>query len=105
MTRLFGECDLLAPSVFVPEVLRHIDRWRTWDSHRQAIGVAGQHRFAERIIAELTAQHLGLQFFYLALTESTFESAGPRRPDPFGTREGMWGLLPDTARGYGLDGS
>ena len=90
---------------YVPEVLRHIDRWRTSDCYRQAIGVAGQHRFAKRIVAELTAQHLPLQFFYLALTESTFDPLASGQPTEFGTRKGMWGLLPDTARRYGLDSS
>jgi hypothetical protein len=103
VTRLFGECDLLAPSDYVADVWRHIDRWRASDRYRQAMQAAGRHRFAERIVAELAAQHLPPQFFYLALKESNFDPLASGPLTEFGTRKGMWGLLPETARGYGLD--
>lgn len=103
VTRELGECDLLATPAYLDEVDRFIKQWRATGRFELAVKLAAERGYTGRIVQELKEQRLPLQFFYLAMQESSFNplAVGPPTKN-FGIAKGMWQFIPDTARRFGL---
>ena len=102
VARVFGECELTLPDVFVQEVNKYIKRWQSTNRFRDAILRAKENNYIIPISDTMLSQDLSPHFFYLALQESDFvpEKVGPQTN--YGFAKGMWQFIPDTARAYGL---
>jgi len=102
VARIFGECELAMPPAFLLEVNNYIQKWQSSDRLAKAIALANEKGYTARISAELLAQDLPPQFFYLALQESNFDPyiSGPVTQK--GIAKGMWQFIPETAVKYGL---
>jgi len=102
VTRLFGECELAAPSEYLDEVWRYITMWQSTGRFERGVRLAEEKGYTRRIAQEFIDQGLPPQFFYLALQESDFNAfaSGPRTY--MGIAKGMWQFVPDTAKRYGL---
>ncbi len=95
----FGKRDYIVPDIFIKQVEKHIYSF-TKTSTRSIIerSLANSSKYKEVIENELTRQGMPLAFFYLAMHESTLDSAIVSRS---GAR-GIWQFMPQTARDYGL---
>jgi peptidoglycan lytic transglycosylase D len=102
VTRLFGECDIAAPSDYVGEVTRYIGKWQSTGRFTSALKRAQQAGYPPRIVQALVAQGLPPQYFYLAMQESDFNPYNIGPPTRWGIAKGMWQFIPDTAERYGL---
>lgn len=102
VARIFGECELVMPKGFVPEIENYIAKWRSTDRLKQAIATAHTRGYTRRISDVLLAHDLPPQYFYLALQESSFDvySVGPATY--MGYAKGMWQFIPETAMKFGL---
>jgi membrane-bound lytic murein transglycosylase D len=102
IARVFGECELGMPQGFITEIEAYIKRWQSSGRLARAIRVANDNRYTSKIVAELLAEGLPPQFFYLALEESDFDQyvSGPMTGR--GIAKGIWQFLPETAVKYGL---
>ena len=102
VARIFGECELAMPPDFEAEVNKYIGYWQHSDRLANAIRIAQQNGYTDKISKELLAQGLPPQFFYLALQESNFDPyiSGPMTRK--GIAKGMWQFVPETAIKYGL---
>lgn len=102
VARIFGECELAMPKAFMSEINAYIAKWQSSDRLAKAIATANEKGYTARISAELLAQDLPPQFFYLALQESNFDPyiSGPMTEK--GIAKGMWQFIPETAVKYGL---
>jgi len=102
IARDFGECDGSMPDDFKQTVREYIAKWQTTPRLRQAIALARQRGYTNRI-KEIMRQHgLPPQFFYLALQESDFDVTRCGPETVYGIAKGMWQFLPRTAKDYGL---
>jgi len=102
VARIFGECELTLPDVFVQEVNKYIKKWQSTNRFRDAIIRAKEKNLIIPISDIMLSQDLPPHLFYLALQESDFvpEKVGPQTN--YGFAKGMWQFIPDTARAYGL---
>ena len=102
VARIFGECELDMPPDFEAEVNKYIGYWQHSDRLANAIRIAQQNGYVDKISKELLAQGLPPQFSYLALQESNFDPyiSGPMTRK--GIAKGMWQFVPETAMKYGL---
>lgn len=102
VTRLFGECEAVAPPEYMAEVMTYVRQWRSTGRFARAVRLAQEKGYIPRIVLEFQRQNLSPQFFYLALQESDFveDATGPMTR--FGYAKGMWMFIPDTARRFGL---
>jgi pSer/pThr/pTyr-binding forkhead associated (FHA) protein len=102
VARIFGECELAMPKAFMSEINAYIAKWQSSDRLAKAIATANEKGYTAKISAELLAQDLPPQFFYLALQESNFDPyiSGPMTAK--GIAKGMWQFIPETAVKYGL---
>jgi membrane-bound lytic murein transglycosylase D len=102
VTRLFGECELVAPREYLAEVGRYIKRWQSTGRYIRAIRLAQEKGYIRKIAEEFITHNLPPQFIYLAMQESDFDPfiAGP--PTPYGHAKGMWQFIPETGARYGL---
>jgi membrane-bound lytic murein transglycosylase D len=98
----FGESEVNVPREFVAEIRRYIERWRLSGRLDEAMARAKQGNYAQQIADILLEQDLPPDFIYLALQESNLklEAVGPETR--YGIAKGMWQLMPETARSYGL---
>ncbi len=98
----FGESEVIVPREFIGEIRRYIERWRLSGRLDEAIARARQGNYAQQIADILLEQDLPPDFIYLALQESNLklEAVGPETR--YGIAKGMWQLMPETARSYGL---
>jgi pSer/pThr/pTyr-binding forkhead associated (FHA) protein/soluble lytic murein transglycosylase-like protein len=99
---VFGECELNLPSGFIQEVRRYIKEWQTTSKLANAIARAKKNRYDLAIGRELARQKLPLQFFYIALQESEFDTKAYSPPTSYGFAKGMWMFIPSTAKDYDL---
>jgi hypothetical protein len=102
VTRLFGECELVAPREYLSEVLSYVRRWQSTGRYVRALKLAQEKGYVRRIAEEFINRNLPPQFFYLAMQESDFE---PYRSGPitsYGYAKGMWQFIPETGQRYGL---
>src|SRR5262249_27639194 len=102
ITRLFGECETAAPPEYLAEVGSYIRRWQSSGRFARSIARAQSMGYAPKIVAAFQKQNLPPQFFYLALQESDFNDVASGPPTRWGYAKGMWQLIPDTAKRYGL---
>ena len=103
ITRLLGECDLAAPPDYLREVNRYVERWRSTPRFEQAMNRAQQNGYAKPIAAAFIARQLPPHYFYLALQESNFMATVSGPVTRWGIAKGMWQLMPEIARRYGLN--
>jgi len=102
VTRLFGECDVAAPSDYVQEVTRYIGIWQSDGRFARAVKLAQERGYTEKIAAAFREQGLPAQYFYLAMQESDFDPTRSGPPTRWGYAKGMWQFIPETGRTYGL---
>ena len=102
VARIFGECEIAMPPGFVDEVNNYIKKWQSSGRLKRDILTAQQNGYTKSITAELLAQDLPPQFFYLALQESDFDAYISGPPTRKGIAKGMWQFIPETAVKYGL---
>ena len=102
VTRLFGECEMAAPPVYLAEVASYIRKWQSTGVYSSAVNRALQMGYPRKIAEEFERQDLPAQFFYLALQESSFDELAVGPPTHMGFAKGMWQFVPDTAKRYGL---
>jgi membrane-bound lytic murein transglycosylase D len=102
VTRLFGECELAAPTEYLAKVKEYIGKWRSSQRYERAIRQADQMGFTKTIAQEFLAQNLPPQFFYLAMQESDFNPFASGDPTYAGIAKGMWQFIPETGARYGL---
>jgi hypothetical protein len=102
VTRLFGECELAAPSAYIKEVKNYIRKWQSTDRFRNNVQTAQDRGYTKQIVEELVSQNLPRQYFYLAMQESNFNPfiSGPKTR--WGIAKGMWQFIPETGQRYGL---
>jgi membrane-bound lytic murein transglycosylase D len=102
VTRMFGECELVAPREYLAEVGRYIKRWQSTQRYVRAIKLAQEKGYIRRIAEEFITHNLPPQFFYLAMQESDFDPFNVGPPTPYGHAKGMWQFIPETGQRYGL---
>ncbi len=102
VTRSLGECDMAAPPEYLAEVGSYIRRWQSTGRFARSIGRAQSLGYTRRIVEAFEKQNLPPQFFYLALQESDFNEVASGPPTRWGYAKGMWQLIPETAKRYGL---
>jgi pSer/pThr/pTyr-binding forkhead associated (FHA) protein len=102
VTRMFGECDVAAPSDYVGEVMHYINLWQSTGRFMRALKRAQDAGYPEKIAAAFIAQGLPPQYFYLAMQESSFDSYAIGPPTRWGIAKGMWQFIPETGQRYGL---
>lgn len=102
VTRVFGECELAAPSAYIKEVKNYINKWKSSGRFVHDLQVAEERGYIKPITSELLSQNLPAQYFYLAMQESNFDPfiSGPRTR--WGIAKGMWQFIPETGARYGL---
>lgn len=95
----FGKRDYIVPDIFIRQVEKHIHTF-TRTSTRRIIeqSLRNKDRYHRIIESELQRQGMPLAFLYLAMHESTLDSA---IISSAGAR-GLWQFMPATAREYGL---
>lgn len=102
MARVFGECELRVPPLFVTEVRRYIDKWKASDKLGQAVQRAQEGGYIQEIVGQLEKLDLPREFFYLAVQESELKPTAVGPETDYGFAKGMWQFIPDTALDYGL---
>jgi hypothetical protein len=102
VTRMFGECDVAAPSDYVGEVMRYIEKWQSTGRFARALKRAQDLGYPPKIAQAFIAQNLPPQFFYLAMQESDFDQSRSGPPTRWGIAKGMWQFIPETGARYGL---
>jgi membrane-bound lytic murein transglycosylase D len=102
VTRMFGECETVAPPAYLAEVSSYIRQWQSTGSYADAVRRAQQNGYIKKIVEEFGQQDLPPQFFYLAMVESHFDETASGPPTRFGIAKGMWQFVPETAKQYGL---
>jgi membrane-bound lytic murein transglycosylase D len=102
VTRLFGECELAAPTEYLMKVKSYIKKWQSSPRYERAIRQAEQMGFAPTIVEVFREQNLPPQFFYLAMQESNFDPFTSGPPTYAGIAKGMWQFIPETGKRYGL---
>ncbi len=102
VTRLFGECELVAPKEYLTEVESYIRKWQSTGRYARAVQLARDKGYTKRIENEFISRDLPPQFFYLAMQESDFDPFRSGPPTSFGIAKGMWQFIPETGMRYGL---
>ena len=98
----FGESEVNVPEEFVDEVRRYVERWRTSGRLREAMSLARENSYAQSIVDIMLQYNMPPEFFYLALQESSLKIEAVGRETRYGIAKGLWQLMPETARAYGL---
>jgi peptidoglycan lytic transglycosylase D len=102
VTRQLGECDMAAPPEYLAVVGSYIKKWQSSGKFARAINRAQSLGYPRKIVDTFQKQNLPPQFFYLALQESEFNETASGPPTRWGYAKGMWQLIPETAKRYGL---
>jgi membrane-bound lytic murein transglycosylase D len=102
VTRMFGECELVAPREYLAEVGRYIKRWQATGRYVRAIKLAQDKGYIKRIAEEFISHNLPPQYIYLAMQESDFDPFRSGPATPYGHAKGMWQFIPETGARYGL---
>jgi len=93
---------MAAPPEYLAEVASYIRRWQSTGRFARSVARAQSLGYPRRIVEAFQKQNLPPQFFYLALQESDFNEVASGPPTRWGFAKGMWQLIPDTAKRYGL---
>ena len=102
VARTFGECEVAAPTGFVAEVRRFMQRWRASGRMARALRRAGQQGYGPVIAKAFGEAGLSPLYAYVALQESDYDERALGPPTAFGVAKGMWQFIPKTAERYGL---
>ncbi len=100
--RSLGECEINAPREFIREVRNYIKKWKSSDRFAMSLNRVRTKGYAP-IVEEVMARYeLPSHYFFLALQESGFqeEAVGPKTR--YGYAKGIWQMIPNTAKQYGL---
>lgn len=102
VAREFGESELELPDGFVAEVQRYIKYWQNSSRMRNAMATLERNNYGPTIITALDKVALPLQFMYLPMQESNYntEAIGPETR--YGVAKGAWQFLASTGQEYGL---
>jgi pSer/pThr/pTyr-binding forkhead associated (FHA) protein/soluble lytic murein transglycosylase-like protein len=100
--RILGECELNVPKDFTREVKNYMRKWRSSDRLESSINRARTRGYAPVVAEVMDRYELPSHYFFLALQESGFQddAVGPRTR--YGYAKGIWQLIPNTAKQYGL---
>ncbi|NOT84659.1 MAG: FHA domain-containing protein [Methylococcaceae bacterium] len=102
VARQFGESELELPEGFVDEVRRYIKYWQGSPRMQQAMERFEKNNYASGVMAALEKEDLPLQFIYLPLQESSYDTQAIGPETRFGIAKGAWQFLATTGRDYGL---
>lgn len=102
VARELGESELELPDGFVMEVKKYIHYWQTTSRMKSAVNTALENNYFPIIISELKKQGLPLQFLYLPLQESNYNTKIVGPATRYGIAKGAWQFIPETGRRYGL---
>jgi membrane-bound lytic murein transglycosylase D len=102
VTRRLGECETAAPPEYLAEVGNYIRRWQSTGRFGKDVARAQSMGYPRKIVEAFQKQNLPPQFFYLAMQESDFNEVASGPPTRWGYAKGMWQIIPDTAKRYGL---
>jgi membrane-bound lytic murein transglycosylase D len=102
VTRMFGECEMAAPTDYMAEVARYIRNWKSTGRYERAVNRARDLGYTKTIAAAFERQNLPSQFFYLAMQESDFIETASGEQTRMGIAKGMWQFIPETGARYGL---
>lgn len=102
VAREFGESELELPDGFVEEVRKYIKYWQASPRMPQAMGRLEKNNYASDIISALEDEDLPLQFMYLPLQESNYNTMAIGPETRYGVAKGAWQFLASTGQEYGL---
>jgi membrane-bound lytic murein transglycosylase D len=102
VAREFGESELELPDGFVDEVRKYIQYWQSSSRMPQAMARLEKNNYAPDIIAALEKEDLPLQFMYLPLQESNYNTMAIGPETRYGVAKGAWQFLASTGQEYGL---
>ena len=97
-----GEMPVLVSDSFIADVRTRIAEWRRTPDYDNAVRLATASHIPERIESTLVASGLPRELVWVAFQESRFSPRAVGPPTRFGIAKGMWQLMPETARQYGL---
>ena len=103
VARAFGESELMIPPEFVDEVKVYIQRWRNSNRFQTAVRTAQVNGYIPMTVDALRRNGLPLEFFYLSMQESNFDTRAVGPPTRYGYAKGAWQFIPETGRRYGLE--
>ncbi|GAB5537519.1 MAG: hypothetical protein Rubg2KO_37680 [Rubricoccaceae bacterium] len=101
--RAFGESELTIPPAFVEEVKREIRFWQSNSSFVTSIRRAQSNGHDVEAVNALRRHGMPLEFFYLVMQESKFDTKIVGPPTRYGHAKGAWQFIPATGRRYGLE--
>ncbi|ESS70632.1 FHA domain-containing protein [Methyloglobulus morosus KoM1] len=102
VARDFGESELELPDGFVEEVRKYIQYWQSSSRMPEAMARLEMNNYAPDIIAALETEDLPLQFMYLPLQESNYNTMAIGPETRYGVAKGAWQFLASTGKEYGL---
>jgi len=102
VAREFGESELELPDGFVDEVRKYIEYWKNSSRMPQAMARLEKNNYAPDIIAALNKEDLPLQFMYLPMQESNYNTIAIGPATRYGVAKGAWQFLASTGQEYGL---
>jgi hypothetical protein len=102
VTRIFGECEVVAPPEYLREVHHYIKKWQSTDRFARAVKLSQQRGYTQRIATTMIARNLPPQYYYLAMQESSFDTFISGPPTRWGIAKGMWQFIPETGQRFGL---
>ncbi len=103
VARAFGESELMIPPEFVDEVKVYIARWRNSNRFQTAVRTAQVNGYIPMTVDALRRNGLPLEFFYLSMQESNFDTRAVGPPTRYGYAKGAWQFIPETGQRYGLE--
>ncbi len=98
----FGESQLELSDDFITEVHRYISKWQASPRMQKAMRYLNENNYAPIILRAMKKEGLPVQFLYLCLQESNFNSKAIGPETRFGIAKGAWQFLPTTAQDFGL---
>ncbi|MEM0962864.1 MAG: FHA domain-containing protein [Bacteroidota bacterium] len=101
--RAFGESELAIPPGFLDEVMPYIRGWSTNGRFQRAVRHAQVNGFDTEAVNALRRHGMPLEFFYLVMQESNFDTRAVGPPTRYGHAKGAWQFIPETGRRYGLE--
>lgn len=98
----FGESRLELSEDFIMESYGYILKWKRSSRLEKAIAQLETNNYKKIIIKAMNKEGLPLQFLYLCLQESNFNTKAIGPETKYGIAKGAWQFLPETAREFGL---
>lgn len=102
VARELGECELELPDGFIDEVKKYIDYWRSSSRMTTAMMRLEENNYAPIILDALHKENIPVQFLYLSMQESNFDTNIVGPPTKYGHAKGAWQFIPETGAIYGL---